>query len=120
MLSQRGGAFYSEAAVALLASLVGDTGDVQVVNVRNQGTMPFLADEAVIEVPAVIGAAGPVPVPVAPLRPADARPGRARVRLRGTGAGRGAARRAAPGGRRAARPPAGRPVRPGRAGWPTG
>ena len=69
MLSQRGGAFYSEAAVALLASLVGDAGDVQVVNLRNQGTMPFLADEAVIEVPAVIGGAGPVPVPVAPLPP---------------------------------------------------
>ena len=68
-LSQRGGAFYSEAAVALLASLVNDTGDVQVVNVRNEGTMPFLAGEAVIEVPAAIGAAGAVPVPVAPLHP---------------------------------------------------
>jgi len=69
MLSQRGGAFYSEAAVALLASLVSDTGDIQVVNVRNQGTMPFLADEAVIEVPAAIGAGGAVPVPVAALHP---------------------------------------------------
>ena len=69
MLSQRGGAFYSEAAVALLASLVGDAGDVQVVNLRNQGTMPFLPDEAVIEVPAAIGAAGAVAVPVAPLPP---------------------------------------------------
>lgn len=69
LLGQRGGAFYSEAAVALLASLVRDTGDVQVVNVLNQGTMPFLPDEAVIEVPAVIGAAGAAPVPVAPLNP---------------------------------------------------
>jgi 6-phospho-beta-glucosidase len=69
MLGQRGGAFYSEAAVALLASLVGDAGDVQVVNLRNQGTMPFLPDEAVIEVPAAIGAAGAVAVPVAPLPP---------------------------------------------------
>jgi 6-phospho-beta-glucosidase len=69
LLGQRGGAFYSEAAVALLASLVRNTGDVQVVNVLNRGTMPFLPDEAVIEVPAVIGAAGAVPVPVAPLAP---------------------------------------------------
>lgn len=69
LLGQRGGAFYSEAAVALLASLVNDTGDEQVVNLRNAGTMPFLSDEAVIEVPAVIGASGPVPVPVAPLDP---------------------------------------------------
>src|SRR5215472_3324785 len=69
LLSHRGGAFYSEAAVALLASLVNDTGDEQVVNLRNAGTMPFLSDEAVIEVPAVIRASGPVPVPVAPLDP---------------------------------------------------
>jgi len=69
LLSRRGGAFYSEAAVALIASLFGDDGDQQVVNVRNSGTMPFLADDAVIEVPATITAAGPVPVPVAPLAP---------------------------------------------------
>jgi 6-phospho-beta-glucosidase len=69
LLSERGGAFYSEAAVALLASLAGDTGDTQVVNVRNAGTFGFLPDEAVIEVPAVIGAKGPRPVPVAPLSP---------------------------------------------------
>jgi len=69
MLSQRGGAFYSEAAVALLASLTRGTGDVQVVNLRNRGTLPFLADDAVIEVPAVIGKGGAEPVPVAPLDP---------------------------------------------------
>jgi 6-phospho-beta-glucosidase len=75
LLGMRGGAYYSEAAVALLASLLasaGDkqgAGDVQVVNVRNGGTFGFLPDEAVIEVPAVIGSAGPVPVPAAPLPP---------------------------------------------------
>jgi 6-phospho-beta-glucosidase len=74
LLSRRGGAFYSEAAVALIASLFGDgTGPgvsaEQVVNVRNVGTLPFLADDAVIEVPATITADGPVPVPVAPIAP---------------------------------------------------
>ena len=69
LLTHRGGAFYSEAAVDLLASLVGDTRDSQIVNVRNAGTFPFLADEAVIEVPAVIGADGAVPAPVTPLAP---------------------------------------------------
>jgi 6-phospho-beta-glucosidase len=69
LLAKRGGAFYSEAAVALLSSLLDDTGDVQVVNVANDGTFGFLADDAVIEVPAVIGAGGPVPVPAAPLSP---------------------------------------------------
>ncbi|MBV9379171.1 MAG: 6-phospho-beta-glucosidase [Streptosporangiaceae bacterium] len=69
LLSHRGGAFYSEAAVALLSSLLGDGRDVQVVNLRNNGTLPFLGDDAVIEVPARIGRDGPVPEPVAPLGP---------------------------------------------------
>ncbi len=69
LLGQRGGAFYSEAAVALLASLVNNTGDIQVVNLRNAGTLPFLPDDAVIEVPAVINADGPVPVPIEPVNP---------------------------------------------------
>ena len=56
LLTRRGGAFYSEAAVALLSSLLQNTGDVQVVNVRNGGTFDFLAGDAVIEVPATIGA----------------------------------------------------------------
>ena len=66
-LAKRGGAFYSEAAVALLSSLTGDTGDMQVVNVRNDGTFDFLADDAVIEVPARVGAGGAVPASAAPL-----------------------------------------------------
>ena len=41
-------------ATFLLASLVSDARDTQVVNVRNAGTMPFLPDDAVIEVPAAI------------------------------------------------------------------
>ncbi|MFE3454291.1 6-phospho-beta-glucosidase [Nonomuraea sp. NPDC059194] len=69
LLAKRGGAFYSEAAVALIASLIGDRGDVQVVNTRNNGTLPFLADDAVIEVPARITAAGAVPLPVEPVEP---------------------------------------------------
>jgi 6-phospho-beta-glucosidase len=69
LLGQRGGAFYSEAAVALLASLVNDTRDTQVVNVRNNGTMPFLPDDAVIEVSSEIGRQGARPVGFAPVSP---------------------------------------------------
>jgi 6-phospho-beta-glucosidase len=69
LLGQRGGAFYSEAAVALLASLTLDARDTQVVNVRNAGTLPFLPDEAVIEVPATVAAAGPSPLPADPVEP---------------------------------------------------
>jgi 6-phospho-beta-glucosidase len=66
-LSKRGGAFYSEAAVDLLASLTSDRGDVQVVNLRNAGILPFLPDDHVIEVPAVVGAGGVTAVSVEPL-----------------------------------------------------
>jgi 6-phospho-beta-glucosidase len=55
--------------VALLASLVSDARDRQVVNVRNAGTFSFLDDDAVIEVPAVVGAAGAEPLPAAALAP---------------------------------------------------
>lgn len=68
-LAERGGAYYSEAAVQLVASLLGGAGDTQVVNVRNGSTFPFLAPEAVIEVPARIAATGPVPLPVPPMEP---------------------------------------------------
>jgi 6-phospho-beta-glucosidase len=66
-LSKRGGAFYSEAAVDLLASLNSDRGDVQVVNLRNAGILPFLPDDHVIEVPATVGANGVTAIPVEPL-----------------------------------------------------
>ena len=69
LLQQRGGAYYSEAAVDLMASLITDRGDVQVVNLRNDGTLPFLADQAVVEVPARVGEHGPRPQFVAPLDP---------------------------------------------------
>ncbi|MFI7461017.1 6-phospho-beta-glucosidase [Nonomuraea sp. NPDC049646] len=69
LLDKRGGAYYSEAAVALIASLLGDRGDVQVVNARNDGTLPFLRDEAVIEVPARVSASGAAPLPVDPVEP---------------------------------------------------
>lgn len=52
LLSQRGGAYYSEAAVALLRSLLTTDGAVHAVNVRNRGFLPYLPDEAVIEVSA--------------------------------------------------------------------
>ncbi|GAA3175726.1 6-phospho-beta-glucosidase [Streptomyces ramulosus] len=69
LLAKRGGAFYSEAAVALTSSLLRDTGDTQIVNTFNNGTLPFLPDDAVIEVPATVGATGARPLPVRPLEP---------------------------------------------------
>lgn len=67
ILEKRGGAYYSEAAVDLIASLVSDRRDVQVVNIRNDGALPFLPDDHVIEVPATVGATGLTALPIAPL-----------------------------------------------------
>ncbi|GAA2956657.1 6-phospho-beta-glucosidase [Streptomyces enissocaesilis] len=70
LLARRGGAFYSEAAVDLAAALLGDGGSpVQVVNTYNNGTLPFLADDAVIEVQARVGRSGATPLAVAELDP---------------------------------------------------
>jgi 6-phospho-beta-glucosidase len=69
LLDQRGGAYYSEAATQLVASLNTDSGDIQVVDVRNGGTLAGLADDDVVEVSARIGRDGPVPLPQRPLAP---------------------------------------------------
>jgi 6-phospho-beta-glucosidase len=68
-LSQRGGAWYSEAAVDLLASLTFNRRDVQVVNAGNGLTLPLLPADAVIEVPCLVGSGGAVPEPVGPVDP---------------------------------------------------
>ncbi|WP_440572201.1 6-phospho-beta-glucosidase [Streptomyces sp. KR2] len=70
LLSQRGGAFYSEAAVDLAAALLGRGGSpLQVVNARNDGTLPFLPDDAVVEVQAEVGPEGARPPAVPALDP---------------------------------------------------
>jgi 6-phospho-beta-glucosidase len=68
-LSYRGGAFYSLAAVRLMASLHAGTGDVQVVDMRNDGAVPGLTDDAVVETTAVVDADGAHPVPQRALAP---------------------------------------------------
>jgi 6-phospho-beta-glucosidase len=69
LLEQRGGAFYSEAATQLVASLSTGDGDVQVLDVRNDGALPGLAHDDVVELPARIELTGPVPLPQPPLAP---------------------------------------------------
>ncbi|MFE3993149.1 6-phospho-beta-glucosidase [Streptomyces goshikiensis] len=70
LLAKRGGAFYSEAAVDLAAALLAGGGPaVQVVNTYNGGTLPFLPDDAVIEVQARVDGSGAAPLAVAALDP---------------------------------------------------
>jgi 6-phospho-beta-glucosidase len=67
LLEHRGGAYYSEAAAQLVASLYAGTDDIQVVNVRNDGSIPNLPADAVIETPARVDRDGAHPLPLAPL-----------------------------------------------------
>ena len=72
LLGERGGAFYSEAAVGLIAALHGRGAGVHSVNVRNAGALPFLPDSAVVELSATVGPDGPAALPVAPVAPDQA------------------------------------------------
>ncbi|MGH2356416.1 MAG: 6-phospho-beta-glucosidase [Candidatus Limnocylindria bacterium] len=67
LLEHRGGAYYSEAAAQLLASLHDGRGDVQVVDVLNGGALPGLRDGDVVEIGARIDRSGADPIRVAPL-----------------------------------------------------
>lgn len=64
LLDKRGGHKYSLAAVNLINSLANDVGDIQVVNVKNNGTLDFLEDDDVIEAPCIIGKDGAKPIKV--------------------------------------------------------
>jgi 6-phospho-beta-glucosidase len=72
LLDDRGGAWYSEAAAQLLASLHDGAGDVQVVDVRNGDAMPDLDPDDVVEVPARIDRDGAHPIAQPPM-PAEMR-----------------------------------------------
>lgn len=70
VLAGRGGAFYSEAAIELMVAMNGVAGPSRVVNLRNDGLLPFLPEDHVVEVPAQFVDGAFVADPVSPL-PAD-------------------------------------------------
>ena len=69
LLEQRGGAFYSEAATRLVASLATGDGAIHVVDTRNGSTISGLAADDVVEIPARVGEQGPLALPQRPLAP---------------------------------------------------
>ena len=69
LLERRGGAFYSEAAVGLVDSLVAGAGEVHVVDVHNDGTLEGLAADDVVEVPARVFSGRIEPLPQRSLAP---------------------------------------------------
>ena len=82
LLEQRGGAFYSEAALGLIQSLVTDDGAIHEVDVRNHGTLIGLENADVVEVPARVTRSGASPLPQPPACTGAARSRAARRRLR--------------------------------------
>ena len=69
LLEQRGGAFYSEAAIGLVASLATGDGAVHVVDIRNGGTVEGMAPDDVVEVPARIDRDGAHALPQSSVAP---------------------------------------------------
>lgn len=66
-LEERGGAYYSDAAVRLMTSIYTDKRDIQPVNVRNNGAISGISDDSAVEVNCVITKDGPKPIHVGEL-----------------------------------------------------
>lgn len=64
LLDKRGGHKYSLVAVNLINAIANDLNTLQVVNIKNQGTLDFLEDDDVVEIAAIVGKDGAKPIPV--------------------------------------------------------
>lgn len=70
-LAKRGGAHYSDAACETIASIYGNKNTHIVVSTKNNGAVPDLAPDDVVEVSAYIGSAGARPIAFGSLQPAE-------------------------------------------------
>lgn len=70
LLGERGGAYYSRAALDLLEAIHFDRGARLVVDTRNRGAIACLPDDCTVEVPCRVDAAGACPLPLDPPQPA--------------------------------------------------
>lgn len=68
-LEGRGGARYSDAACNLVCSLYNNTGDIQYVDVKNNGAISNLPNDSVVEIACIITGDGPKPISVGELKP---------------------------------------------------
>lgn len=66
-LSQRGGAYYSEAACNLINSIYNDKKDLQPVNTMNRGAIASIPADSAVEISSVITKDGPKPIAVGDL-----------------------------------------------------
>ncbi|WP_433744338.1 6-phospho-beta-glucosidase [Falsibacillus pallidus] len=66
-LEKRGGAYYSDAACNLMSSIYNDKGDIQTLNVQNNGSISDLPHESAVEVNCIVTKNGPKPIAVGSL-----------------------------------------------------
>ena len=64
IVAARGSGDYGRLALDLVDALHGDGHRVMVLDVPNRSSLPFLDEEAIVEVPCVIGRGGIVPVAI--------------------------------------------------------
>jgi 6-phospho-beta-glucosidase len=57
---------YEGEAMAVVEALANNTRAILILNTANRSALPFLDEHAVVEVPAIVGRAGPVPVAIGP------------------------------------------------------
>ncbi|MFS0722512.1 6-phospho-beta-glucosidase [Paenibacillus sp. 1P07SE] len=62
LLASRGGANYSEVAISLVDAIANDKQEKHVVNVLNQGALPFMEHTDAVEVSAIVGKDGAKPL----------------------------------------------------------
>ncbi len=62
LLSKRGGAFYSDVACEVIASIINDSRKLMSVNTKNKGSITSLDYDAIVEITSVITSHGPEPV----------------------------------------------------------
>ena len=70
-LSKRGGAHYSDAACECIASIYGDKRTHMVVSTVNNGAIPDLPSDSIVEVSSIITGKGPVPMAWGKFGPAE-------------------------------------------------
>lgn len=68
-LENRGGAYYSEAAVSLISAIYNNKREVHTVNTANAGAIDWLPDDSVVEINCTIGKDGATPLSVGALPP---------------------------------------------------
>ncbi len=63
-LAERGGAYYSNVACDLISSIYNNKGDIQTLNVVNNGAISSLPNDTVVEVNCTVTNNGPIPLAV--------------------------------------------------------